>query len=161
MVYQGENSFVVTCNCHCDNSMIVKVLDDTVFITFVVSEFYNKQHSINNSIYNIKENIKHLYCIANHKKYYLNEIILDIKDKDIFINALNSIKVKDGGEKISNSALFEINIDKEFKCISLALLDKTPLIEILKGKTYRAFDIALNKKQWNSFVEYLKKELEQ
>ena len=155
MVCKGNNSFVVACNCGCDNSMIVKVIDDVVFISFASSDFSIKQNGIDYFIDKIKQKIEEIYCIKNHKKFYLSGVIVNVEEKDLFLEAINSIKVNDGATKISNSAIFEIDKEDEalgFFCLNL--INKTPLKESLKGRTYRAYDIAMNKQQWDGFVKY-------
>lgn len=154
MVCVGKNSFIVSCSCGCDNTMIVKVLDDNVFISFAISEFYNKQFGIEALIYNCKEKVKEIYCNLKHKKYYLKEIIIDSDEKEDLIKAFKSIEVEDGGDLCDIPVKLTVDTTYlEEGTISIALINKTPLKEILKGKTYCSFDISLNKKQWEILVK--------
>lgn len=163
MVLIGKNCFAVSCSCGCDNTMIVKVLDDNVFISFASSEFSNKQFGINSLTYNCKEKLKEIICHLTHKSYCLMEIILKVdEDKNDFIKALKSINVADGAETedIPAKLFVDTRFAKEDGTFSVILINKTPLNEILKGKTYHSFDIALNKTQWETFVKNVCRKLE-
>ena len=60
----------------------------------------------------------------------------------------------------SKDSVEGIRFAKEDGTFSVILINKTPLNEILKGKTYHSFDIALNKTQWGTFVKNVCRKLE-
>lgn len=161
MICIGDNCFTVSCDCGCDTTMIVKTMDDIVFISFSSSDFYNKQSGINTVIYKIKHKFNELLHKINKKEFCLTDIILGKNEKDKFLKAISSIKIVSGETKQINSGCIKIIKEKvgNDEITSIWLINKTSLKNIILGKTHRAYDICMNKEQWEKFVKYCNKKL--
>jgi len=161
MICIGDNSFTISCDCGCDTTMIVKTMDDMVFISFSSSDFYNKQSGMRSLLNHTKQKFTEILYKIRHKEYCLSDILLGKKEKERFLKALSSIKVNSGEQKQTNSGY--IKVEKEKICndeiLSIWLINKTSLKNILLGKTHRAYDICMNKEQWETFVKYCYKKL--
>lgn len=158
MVLKGKNSFSISCNCGCGNTATFKVYDDVVVVSFLSSDFYNKQFSLT---YSLDRKLKEILSIKYNKPFILSDIVISNEDLDDFISALESLKIEKDVENTKNTGFLYLDTNdmEECQCFELMLINKTSLIDSITLKTYRAYDIVLNKKSYEAFVKKCKQKL--
>lgn len=151
MVYLGKNSFIVFCDCGCENAMKVTTFGDMVCISFLSSNFYSKQFSLKELI---TEKYKELSNLITKHKFVNMDILVNNSDKEDFIKALQSIKVKENIARFENDSY--IRLDKsdleDADMFAIELVSKMKVSKALSGKSFQTYDICMNKTQWNYFV---------
>ena len=160
MIYTGDNSMIVACNCGCDNILTVKVSDAEVYLTCASSDFSTYQRT---PWQIIKENFDMLMRSICRRKYFLSSMELSQKDIGDFLRAIDEIKVLPNGDKGKNEAVVSIEKDdfEEFNIAWLCVYSKLSPIQILRNKAFRAYDIVWNKEQWDKFKEYAHRKLDE
>lgn len=159
MILKGKNSFLVTCDCGCGNSVLFKAYDDSVVISFLSSDFYNKQFSLFDAI---DKKLKEILSIKHKKPYILYDVIINKEDIKSFIDALESLDIKNNENQTKNTGFLYVDTSdmEECNCFELMLINKTNLIDTLKLKTYKAYDVTLNKKSYEIFITKCKQKLQ-
>lgn len=145
MVYQGNNSFIVSCSCGCGQSLLFKVHGEYVFVSALKSSFYSCQES---KIGRIIDRIKDM-----SKTKYICDMFLKKIEKEDFLKALYSLKVQDGGFKENNQSYLTLYKDDDFG-FGVGLKTKQSKKDVIFGKEYRAYELMLNK---DEFVKFRKK----
>ena len=158
MIIKGKNKLFVSCNCGCGNILEFDVLDNTVFISVSQSSFYQKQQTIKDAIFQ-KISLLKKHCEKQEK--IITEFILSQDEARDFIEALYELEIEDGGEQCINDSYLKFEIISELieydsEEYVISLINKQSLKDML-GHEYRAYDLALNKKQFDKFKELCKK----
>jgi hypothetical protein len=90
MINKEENVFT-ECGCGCSIIRLQKFDDSDYIIDFLISSYYVEQKSF---FYKIKNKFEVLWNILFHGTYIYQEIVLDNKSLDAYINSLNKIRGK-------------------------------------------------------------------
>lgn len=153
MLYKKNNNLIIMCNCGCDSGLSFKILQNQIFISSIQSNFYSKQKSHT-------EKVKHILKRFFHKKIYLVDIILDKNEKKELIKNLYELydSIIDSDEVEENYSLlkaYKIKNETDYDNFGLYIQSKQNILDILRNKEYRAYDIVYNKKEFFIFIKTL------
>ena len=168
MIFTSKNenneieTILINCDCGCGNVLEIKKFDNEIYISYSNGIFYNKQKGFD------FEHSKFNYILKNikKKKIYLNDIIIKNKDLDKFLDAINGLNIENSSlvTNINKARLTleEIRISEEIlPDFSICLISELTNKDFLFNKEYRAYEIILNKNEWDTFVRrcnnYIKK----
>lgn len=154
MLAKGKNYINLSCTCGCDNSLNIKVIDDSVFVTFTESTFYSKQISLKDIFV---DKIKSIHNKINKKKYLYNEVMMTKEDFNDFIIVLKEIRdnLKDNDNKIDNDAYLKVEpiiIDGELYEYAIGVISKQNLKDTIFNE-HRMYDLEFNKKTLSRFIK--------
>lgn len=141
------NSISLNCNCGC-TTLNIDVLDEFVYFSFKYDLFFTKQNVLKSLFF---DKINQIGNKLFHKKNVLCELIINESEAQEFIRQLNNIRVeKNTNDKEKNCSYISITKDDELKIYYISLISKQSLKDCLLKEHY-AYEIVLNKKQFNKF----------
>lgn len=147
---EGLKPYVILCNCGCDTGFIFRAAE-SLYISSVSSDFGKLQE-------NRKLSDKKL--LKNYRKgKILADSIVSLDTLKEFLEYLKSAKdlITDEKQEIKNYSHIHIDIDKEYEIYSVWLVSDLKNKTILKGKYYRAFEIALDRDGYEKLVADVEK----
>lgn len=164
MVYMKRNgldvtSFVVMCSCGCGDGFEFKTLDGDVYISALTGEFSNRQ-GILSSVRNYAEDVLHK---ITKKQRYLCDCCMEEEDMKDFLFAINHLKFDNEDsdyETFDNDSyltVWDCDIDNCDSLYGIAICPRIPLVEYIKNKGFRAYELVYSRKTWNRFVEVCNK----
>lgn len=141
------NSISLNCDCRC-TTLNIDVLDEFVYFSFKYDLFLTKQNVLKSLFF---DKINQISNKLFHKKNVLCELIINESEMQKFIRQLNNIKIeKSTNDKEKNCSYIAIKKDDELKVYYILLISKQSLKDCLLKEHY-AYEIVLNKRQFNKF----------
>lgn len=162
MVYKNVtngniNSFVVMCDCGCANGLEFKIIDDEIFVSSVSCDFY-----INQGIFCVlKKKVRYIKDYLIRKPIYMCDCCMTKQDVLEFLDIINHIKFKnitdDSEHNIINDSKISMYYKKDYNDFNASIYGiyikpTMKLLQYLRGKEYRAYEIVYTKKEWQKFV---------
>ena len=150
---------IVTCECCC-GCIEFKLYDEDITISYYGAEWYSAQglRPITNSINALKSKLK-------GEPYISAGCILSAEEMEDFINYAKMICIENDTEKEENNShlsLEYISIENTYikGCYDFQIRLDMSMLDIIRGKLYRSYEIVMNKQEWDFFILKLNKFIE-
>jgi len=142
MNIKENDSCVVTCLCGCCEGLVASKLDGKIYLSFISSDFYTKQQQFDL----IKTSIKLL-----RGKKVIKDILCEKEDLERLRDFLLTADYHED-EKSKNDSHLIVCYDKDFGYM-LMLMSDLKKSDIIRLKAYRAYDIALSRKERDVLIQ--------
>lgn len=141
-----KKEFVLVCSCGCGNAFLFTA-DEELYVSSLSSNFYTKQEGV---LHRLKKMFRLLFTGDRHLDA---EVIAERKDLENFCAFLKEAQVSSITSMKPTDNVSRLHVRKEAVGCSLNLCLSMPWKDILAGRSYRGYELVLNRRQAGNLLK--------
>lgn len=148
-----ESTKMFCCSCGCNAGMLLKKTDDELIISFSEGSYYIRQEGF-------FDRLRRTFRLVFSKNKNLIELVLKREDIEDIREFLEDLQFDTNTPPGKNEAFFRIEYDADIDIVFFSLECDMGILDLLRGREYRCYEICYNKKQTEAFIRKISSALE-